>query len=83
MGYPSGIKGYLILNLKDKKFYITRDMTFREKIFPLKKDNSIEIDKNKDICIPKISIYDSILFSHDNSNKKTHKIYRPSICKNR
>lgn len=36
VGYPDGIKGYKLWDLKEKRFLISRDVIFEEDIFPLK-----------------------------------------------
>ncbi|XP_075096392.1 uncharacterized protein LOC142174489 [Nicotiana tabacum] len=34
MGYSTSQKGYRLYSLKDKKFFVSRDVTFREDVFP-------------------------------------------------
>jgi len=34
LGYPHGEKGYRVMSLADRKFYISRDIVFHEDIFP-------------------------------------------------
>ncbi|KAH0776706.1 hypothetical protein KY290_008117 [Solanum tuberosum] len=34
MGYSLTTKGYLLYNLKDKQFFLSRDVEFRESTFP-------------------------------------------------
>jgi len=34
VGYPQGIKGYMLYNLHTRKFYVSRDLVFHENIFP-------------------------------------------------
>lgn len=36
VGYPDGIKGYKLWDLKNRKFFISRDVVFEENIFPFK-----------------------------------------------
>ena len=36
LGYPSGVKGYKLLNLQTKSCFISRDVIFHEFIFPFK-----------------------------------------------
>lgn len=43
------IKGYLILNLNTKKFHVTRNVTFRESIFPIERHIDLKNDKTKSI----------------------------------
>jgi len=40
MGYPHGKKGYKVLSLADKKYYISRDVVFHEFNFPFSQQNS-------------------------------------------
>lgn len=49
MGYSSNTKGYVILDIKTKKFHISRNVIFREKIFPFKDDFSKIINLNHKI----------------------------------
>lgn len=46
MGYSPNIKGYLVLDLETEKFHITRDVTFRENIFPFKQNEKEKIVKD-------------------------------------
>jgi hypothetical protein len=41
VGYPNGIKGYKLYDLTKKQFFVSRDVTFEENIFPLKTDITI------------------------------------------
>ena len=34
LGYPFGVKGYKLLNLVNKKIFVSRDVTFHETMFP-------------------------------------------------
>jgi hypothetical protein len=36
LGYPSGVKGYKLLDLHTSKLFISRDVVFHETIFPFK-----------------------------------------------
>lgn len=36
VGYPEGVKGYKLYDRKTKRFFISRDVIFEEKIFPFK-----------------------------------------------
>ncbi|GBL74308.1 Retrovirus-related Pol polyprotein from transposon TNT 1-94 [Araneus ventricosus] len=44
VGYPDGIKGYKLWNLKEKRFLISRDVTFQEDVFPFNQ-GADEIDR--------------------------------------
>lgn len=39
-GYPDGIKGHKLWNLKGKCFFISRDVIFEEEIFPFKSEQA-------------------------------------------
>ena len=39
IGYPSGYKGYKLLNLSTNAIYITRDVIFHETLFPFQSNN--------------------------------------------
>ena len=34
LGYPYGVKGFKVLNLATKKIFVSRDVFFRETVFP-------------------------------------------------
>ena len=50
LGYPFGSKGYKVLNLATKKIHISRDVVFKENIFPF-------------VVLPDVSSFPSILHS--------------------
>lgn len=47
LGYPMGQKGYKFFNLKEEKFYVSRNATFVENIFPFGKDYGSHKDLNE------------------------------------
>lgn len=82
MGYhPSGIKGYQILSLENKNLYNTTNISSWENIFPFKDDIFDKHMQNKDIIIPIMNLYDSVLISHDDSNKASHNDDRTSFAR--
>ena len=34
LGFPFGVKGFKLLNLATKKVFVSRDVSFHEKVFP-------------------------------------------------
>jgi len=79
MGYPQGTKGYLVLNLPDKRFYTSRNVSFRESIFPFKDDETLEITEKSNNNMHEF--YNNLFFHHDESNKLEHANYEPNQCK--
>lgn len=56
MGYPSGVKGYKLLNLQTNQIFITRNVIFHETIFPFHKSSSTtNLDFLSDTIIPTYS----------------------------
>ena len=53
VGYPQGIKGYMLYNLHTRKFYVSRDLVFHENIFPFQTlpNTSQEPDFLSDLAI--------------------------------
>lgn len=49
LGYPEGVKGYRLWDLKNKKILISRDVTFEENVFPFKKEHELNAHKEDDI----------------------------------
>ncbi|KAL4368164.1 hypothetical protein GQ457_05G014050 [Hibiscus cannabinus] len=41
MGYSIVQKGYLLFNIKSRKFFVSRDVVFHEQIFPFQKSDSV------------------------------------------
>jgi len=68
MGYPPNTKGYLILEIENMKFHISRNVVFRENIFPFKDmpKNSQNKEINKK---PLQNLYEQIIHQHNENNK--------------
>ena len=49
VGYPDGIKGYKLWDLKKKKFLISRDVIFEEDVFPFKSQPNLPNDNNNKV----------------------------------
>ena len=71
LGYPFVVKGYKLLDLHTKKYFISRDVIFNESIFPFQSIPSSTspspIDPLSQICIPfapPLPISDSIHHSN-------------------
>ena len=43
IGYPYGQKGYKVYNIATKKCFVTRDVIFKEDLFPFKSDSTIDV----------------------------------------
>ncbi|XP_072054182.1 uncharacterized protein [Arachis hypogaea] len=57
VGYPSGYKGYKLYDLEAKRFFISRDVTFNESVFPfseLPTDQSPFVDNFPDVVMPAV-----------------------------
>ncbi|GBN44503.1 Retrovirus-related Pol polyprotein from transposon TNT 1-94 [Araneus ventricosus] len=51
VGYPDGIKGYKMWNLKGKRFLISRDSTFQEDVFPFKSEQVQLYDEDSQVVL--------------------------------
>ena len=66
LGYSFGQKGYKVYDLTTHKCFVTRDIIFKEDIFPFKDINALPTDSYNDSHItnsPLISFHDSSIFS--------------------
>lgn len=43
LGYPSGVKGYKLMDLKSNQVFISRNVQFHEDLFPLKKNSAFQV----------------------------------------
>lgn len=89
VGYPNGVKGYKLYDLKKKQFFVSRDVIFEEDIFPLKTDKchntteeitlSIENFENEDyLYTPEVEVEGPLL---EQSNTDTDDL-SPEECSN-
>lgn len=81
MGYLKGRKGYLVLNLNDMSFSISRNVSFRETVFPFKEkgflQNSMPNQNHSNY-----NLYNDLFFCHNNMNKNCHHDGKSTYCKN-
>ncbi|KAL5547823.1 hypothetical protein UlMin_003054 [Ulmus minor] len=61
LGYPFGIKGYKLLDLESHRVFISRDVQFHEKIFPLVSKSSCSKDQLSlfDNCVLPLPFFDA------------------------
>lgn len=50
-GYPDGVKGYKLWDLKEKKFLISRDVIFEEDSFPFKSQQYQQHENDDDVVL--------------------------------
>lgn len=55
LGYPSGYKGYKLLDLESNKIYISRNVTFHEDIFPMAKHQKMD-ESSLHFFPPKVTV---------------------------
>ncbi|OMO87137.1 Integrase, catalytic core [Corchorus capsularis] len=63
VGYPNGQKGYRVYDLKEKKFYTSRDVTFFENIYPFRPNDcysgETELTAGGEYCRPVLNAADN------------------------
>ena len=54
LGYPVGMKGYKLYDLQTKQFFVSRDVTFHETIFPFHSISPLDhlVDPFPDLVLP-------------------------------
>lgn len=51
MGYSTTQKGYLLLNLSTKHFFVSRDVVFKESVFPFAQPQTSEFPSDADFLM--------------------------------
>ncbi|OMO87828.1 Integrase, catalytic core [Corchorus capsularis] len=63
VGYPNGQKGYRVYDLKERKFYTSRDVTFFENIYPFRPNDcysgETELTARGEYCRPVLNVADN------------------------
>ncbi|GBM65156.1 hypothetical protein AVEN_185793-1 [Araneus ventricosus] len=50
VGYPEGVKGYKLWDMKKKNFFTSRDVIFEENILPFKEERHLSQSEEEMLC---------------------------------